>query len=199
MSDIIGEENGLSVEHNSRMLIELENVLEKNIEGEIADIGCWQGTISFLIAQILKKRNIEKTIYLFDTFDGHILSQIKDVDKNWSFINNLPYFKTKNIVDSIKNKFEQIGYTNYKIVQGDVLKTFELDYPQFCFASLDLNFYEPTMSAIKFMEKHISPGGIIIEDDYENIDGITQAFNGQKNIQIVNRFSPGASFKFVNN
>lgn len=29
MNDIIGEENGLSVEHNSRMLIELENILEK--------------------------------------------------------------------------------------------------------------------------------------------------------------------------
>lgn len=193
---MIGEENGLKKSHNSRMLGELERVLNSEIDGAIADIGCWQGTVSFLMAEILIRRNIDKTIYLFDTFEGHKESQITEIDKQWAFIDNLDHFKVDNIVNNIIKTFKEIGYSNYKIVKGDILETFALDYPKFCFASLDLNFYGPTVSAINFMEEHMTTGGVIIEDDYDNIDGITKAFDENKNIKIINQFHPGASFGF---
>lgn len=191
----IYEENGLTKEHNSRMMCELEYVLDNNVEGDIADIGCWQGTMSFIMAEILLKRNTDKTIYLFDTFEGHNTSQIDKVDESWAFINNLNYFKLDNIVKNIEKTFGAIRFKNYRIVKGDIFETFELKYPKFCFASLDLNFYNPTVRALSFMENHLSENGLIIEDDYNNIEGITKAFNENNRFKIFNTFNPGASFR----
>lgn len=189
---MIGTENGLTVEHNSRLLGELEEVLKNDTVGDIADIGCWKGTLSFLMAQMLIKYNSQKTIYLYDTFCGHDQNQIKDIDKKWGFINNLDYFKNPSI-EHIEKTFGALNFTNYVIVKGDVGQTL-VNAPSLSFASLDLNLFEPTSISLSILKNKLAPNGIIIEDDYNNITGITEAFNQCDWLKIKKEYKPGASF-----
>jgi hypothetical protein len=193
---MIGTENGLSVAHNSRLLGELEEVLVNNIDGDIADIGCWWGTLSFLMAQILMRHNSQKTIYLYDTFSGHNQEQIQDIDKDWGFINNLNYFKSPSI-EYIHEAFKSLGFSNYVIVKGDILETLE-SAPIFCFASLDLNLFVPTSKSLTVLENKLSKDGVVIEDDYNNITGITQAFSHCEWLKVKKEYLPGASFVWKN-
>lgn len=193
---MIGEENGLTIGHNSRLLNELEEILKNGVAGDIADIGCWKGTLSFLMAQILLKYNSQKTIYLYDTFCGHDQSQIKDIDKKWGFINNLDYFKTPSI-EHIEQTFSKLNFTNYVIVKGDVGQTL-VNAPSLSFASLDLNLYEPTSISLSILKDKLVSNGIIIEDDYNNITGITEAFNKCDWLKIKKEYTSGASFVWKN-
>jgi hypothetical protein len=35
-----------------------------------------------------------------------------------------------------------------------------------CFAYVDFDFYNPTLTALEFLDKHLSYGGTIVVDDY---------------------------------
>ena len=71
-----------------------------------------------------------------------------------------------------------MGFSNYEIVKGDIEETLK-DYENLniCFSCVDLNFYRSTKAALTFLEKTLSKGGLIFEDDYEHIDGVTLAYN----------------------
>jgi hypothetical protein len=172
--------NGLSVDHNAEFIKGLEYACQNNMPGDFFDIGAWTGTVSYFAAIFFKLNNIDKKIYLFDTFEGHPREHYTDKDSSWSFDTN--EFKNVNI-DSIVNMFKAIDYTNYEIVKGDIFLTL----PKFkdhniCFASLDLNYYAPTKFALEFLQTNKFKG-VIFEDDYNHIKGITDAFNESKFVQ----------------
>jgi hypothetical protein len=200
MSAIIGEENGLTKEHNSRMLGELDEVLIHDVAGDIIDFGCWKGTMSFLMAQRLQTFGItDKKIYLVDTFTGHPTEQITTLDKKWSFINNLEYFRNPSI-DSIIDTFKTLGFDNYEIIQGDINNADTIDRlpASVCFASLDFNMFVPTIYTLGYLSQVMSNKSIVIEDDYENIDGITLAFNHLCHVglfKVKKGYNPGGSFQ----
>lgn len=200
MSTIIGEENGLTKEHNSRMLGELDDVLIHDVAGDIIDFGCWKGTMSFLIAQRLQVFDItDKKIYLVDTFTGHPTEQITTLDEKWGFINNLEYFRNPSI-DNIVDTFKTLGFDNYEIIQGDVNNADTMDRlpKSVCFASLDFNMFVPTIYTLTYLSRTMSRQSVIIEDDYENIEGITSAFNYLCRagvFKVKKRYNPGGSFQ----
>lgn len=166
--------NGSSVEHNIEFIKGLEQVCSDNIPGDFFDIGSWTGTVSFFAAVFFKLNNINKRIYLFDTFDGHPPKHKTDKDDSWrSNINDYKDVNTTVIV----NIFNRIGYSNYELVKGDIFDTLPKfkDHP-ISFASLDLNYYAPTKFALQFLQTN-NFKGTIFEDDYQNIDGITNAFD----------------------
>lgn len=187
--------NGLSVEHNSEFIKGLEYVCSNNVPGDFFDIGCWTGTISLFAATFFKLNNIDKKIYLFDTFEGHLPSQRTDRDSTWG--SDLQPFYNVNVEEIIK-AFEIIGYSNYEIVKGDIFNTLP-DYKthSISFASLDLNYYTPTRFALEFLY-NTNFKGVIFEDDYENIKGITDAFNENLYIKksVALKSARGGFFNF---
>lgn len=181
-----GEENGESFVHNSRFLHGLHDVCMRNIEGDFFDLGAWNGTKSFIAAKYFKDNNIlNKRVYLFDTFEGHVKDQITEVDKKWGFINKLNHFSTFNHdhIDSIKKRFKEIEFDNYELVKGNILETLkDFKDKKVCFASTDLNFYIPTKASFSYLKDNLAEGGLIFEDDYLNIEGITKCVDEFKHL-----------------
>ena len=102
--------NGLSVEHNAEFIKGLEYACSNNVPGDFFDIGAWTGTVSYFAAIFFKLNNINKKIYLFDTFEGHPRVHYTDKDSSWSF--NTDEFKNVNI-DNIVNSFVSTSIFHY--------------------------------------------------------------------------------------
>lgn len=179
---LIGTENGLSVEHNSRFIFGLEKVINENVKGDFFDIGCWRGTKSFLAADYFLKNNItDRSIYLFDTFEGHV--GVSDKDQEWGFIHKLDEFKVVS-TDDIKHTFELLGFSNYHIIKGDIRETLPKHLNvKVAFCVTDLNLYEPTKYTLDFLKNSMVNGSLLHEDDYNNITGITQCFDENRDIK----------------
>lgn len=185
--------NRLSLQHNSEFLKGLKTVI--NQKGCIYDVGCWTGTISFICAKFLMENNIDKKIYLFDTFTGHPEDKRTDIDDEWKY----PLGEFKNVdIESIKNTFNQMNFNNYEIVQGDVCETLKEIKEKPAFISLDLNYYASTKGALEILNKNHYKHTIIWEDDYDNIQGINKAYNECDFIKGIDLDqSRGNFFKFV--
>ena len=174
----IGTENGLSLTENTRFFPALVNVLQRGIKGDFADLGAWKGTFALLMAEFCVKNQInDRRIYLFDTFEGHPLSCKTEVDDSWGFTKKLHEFSTPDIQD-IEDKFSKMGFSNYEIVKGNIEETLKnYENLNICFSTVDLNFYKSTKVALAFLEKTLVKGGLLFEDDYGNIEGVTLAYD----------------------
>ena len=143
------------------------------LEGDVCEFGVAQGKTSKLIASFLKNKN--KKLYLFDSFSGlpspskedqlkDDIFNLKDIKKYAGKMSH-PVEKVinelKDINFSEKNIVINKGYFNQKSLKG-------MKIPEkISFAYLDFDFYEPTYDALNFMDKYLSPNGIIIVDDYD--------------------------------
>lgn len=131
------------------------------IEGDVAEAGVFQGEFAKYINSFFKDR----TLYLFDTFDG---------------------FDERDVKHEHSNNFSgaQIGQydmTSEEIVLGnmkypDKCRVFKGFFPEtaigagintkFCFVNLDMDLYKPTLEGLKFFKDKMAKGGIVLVHDY---------------------------------
>lgn len=136
-----------------------------NIEGDIAEVGVYQGGSSKIICEAKNK----KPLHLFDTFSG--IPSVEDIDiakfKKGQF--SQPLDNVKKYLSSYDKVFFYKGIfpeTAHPIVDKN-----------FSFVHLDVDTYQSTLNCLKFFFPRISPGGIIISHDYLNAPGVRKAFD----------------------
>jgi len=72
------------------------------------------------------------------------------------------------------------GFDNIKLIKGDVLKTLpgflrENPHTRISLLHLDMDIYEPTLYVLENLWDRIVPGGVIVIDDYNDVEGATRA------------------------
>lgn len=141
------------------------------LEGDVCEFGVAQGATSALLAN--EMRETEKKLWLFDSFQGLPKPSEKDV-----LINDI--FDLKSIdsyegtmacpVDMVKSRLNNISFpfSRVKIVPGFIEETIHSsDLPdKVCFAYIDFDFYKPILTALEFLNTHLTRGGFVIVDDY---------------------------------
>lgn len=145
-----------------------KNFSEKEIPGECAEAGVFEGDFAKYINQYFP----EKKLYLFDTFEGFSDKDIKvDNAKKSSGANVADYNNTsvELVLGKMKN-LEQVvikkGY--FPDSAWDVQE-------QFCFVNLDLDLYQPTKRGLEWFKSHMVKGGLILVHDY-----YAETFQGPK-------------------
>ena len=132
----------------------------KDVTGNIAEVGCFEGG-NMLLA--LKSSLIpeDKTVYLFDSFDG--FPELTEFDPE-SFSKG-DYKPTKDL-QTINAKFEK--YKNVKIIPGFVPETFsELDDSEkYSLIFFDCDLYQPCLDTLNYFWSKLTKGGIILLHDY---------------------------------
>lgn len=125
------------------------------VPGQFAQVGVYRGGSAKLITSVKSKT---KKFYLFDTFTG------------------LPAHNPK-IDDLHKGKFSDVNlrqikklFTNnstVKIIPGFFPKSAPIiTKEKFAFVYVDVDLYKSNYDALNFFYNRMSPGGIIIFDDY---------------------------------
>ena len=141
---------------------------QTSIEGNLAEVGVYQGGSAKLICEVKKERKL----YLFDTFTG--LPEVSNDDthfgqKHW---HDNEFSNTS--LESIKQLLNK--YDDVHIIKGIFPESGkDIVDEKFSFVHLDVDLYKSTIDALRFFFPKMVPGGIILIHDYHS-DGIQKAF-----------------------
>ena len=150
-------------EHELEIILrELEKAISS--EGHIVEFGCYVGTTSVPMAKRLAAT--DKKLYVYDSFEGLPEKTIEDQSPAGL------QFKSGELAASkkqlIKN-FKQAGLTLPVITKGWFSEISNEQVPQsICFAYLDGDYYLSILDPLKLIWNKLSPGAIILVDDYAN-------------------------------
>lgn len=188
-----------------------------DLPGSIVECGVFKGQSLGLFSKLLETYSPGdslKKIVGFDTFEGFVSLHEEDGPPDssraktvggWNSIDFLPTLQKSiklNQEDSYLPRLSRV-----QLIKGDVCETipkFVQENPGFRISllNLDLDLYEPTMTALKFLYPLVVPGGVVILDEYamSGFPGESKAFEDffGMNMPILRKFSftptPGGYF-----
>jgi O-methyltransferase len=150
----------------------------KDIPGDIVECGTYRGGSAIAMAV-----STHKKVWCFDTFSGMPEVTIHDQHQKGDFTTTLDEVK-RNVSD----------YQNIILVPGEFKDTIpEARIGLLALVYLDCDLYESYWTALASFWKQLSPGGILIAEDYphESCLGAKRACNeffGPDSLQFENNF-----------
>ena len=153
------------------MLYQLARLV-KNIEGDSAECGVFDGVGSYILCKIIQADGgHSRAHHIFDSFEG--LSTPAEIDgKHW---------KEGDLCCSLITVTENLSeFKNVHIHKGWIPQRFsDVEHNRFCFVHIDVDLYQPTLDSIKFFYPRMNEGGLILCDDYgfTSCPGATKAIN----------------------
>jgi O-methyltransferase len=161
-------------------------VVRNRIPGSILECGVWKGGSVMACALTLLDTGDLRDIWMFDTFEG--MSQPTDADRNLrgesaaTLLSAEPR-DTSHIwavapLDEVKRNVASTGYPPHLLnyVKGPVESTVPKQAPQrIALLRLDTDWYESTYHELVHLFPRLSPGGVLIIDDYGNWTGARKA------------------------
>ena len=143
-------------------------VTASKVVGDYVECGVNRGFMSSAIMEYLGWNSMGRQFYLLDTFDGLDYKYVSDDDFKTGAREmneaNLTSYYVKD-VESVKNNFAQ--WQNVHIIKGSVPETLEqVKAEKIAYLHIDMNCSPPEVAAIKFFWEKISPGAVILLDDY---------------------------------
>lgn len=144
------------------------------LNGDILEVGVWRGGTSGLICKKVQLKNLNKTVFLADTFTGAVKVSKKD-----------HYYKGEEhndtSIETVQKLLSTLKVNNFKILKGifpeETAKYIE--GKQFCFCHIDVDTYRSAKDVFNWVWPRLVSGGIIIFDDYgsKSCNGITEFVN----------------------
>lgn len=134
------------------------------VPGDFVECGVFRGFCSAVMTDYLNFEQVDKTLYLYDTFTG--IPEELNSEKH----SNRGYIKALNgdrdsVYQHVKSRFA--SYNNVKVIRGILPTSFEQACPEkIAFLHLDLNSSMAEIKSLEVLFDRISPGGIIVFDDY---------------------------------
>ena len=171
----------LSKERIYNNINSVQEILDKDIPGDIIEIGVYKGGSIMSMIMTLNNNHKLRHVRLYDTFQGMTNATEHDVITHtgihydtevkynswYACISHLP--DVQNNVKTIPFPEE---YIHYHV--GDIMKTTE--FPEsIALLRLDTDFYDSTKFELEHFYPLVSKGGIIIIDDYGHWSGSKKA------------------------
>jgi O-methyltransferase len=134
-------------------------------DGAFAEVGVFQGASAKLICETKG----DKTLHLFDTFEG--LPPASEHDAGI-----LPAGRYKCSLESVQQYLK--GYSNVHYHKGVFPEsTSSVEEAKYAFAHLDVDLYQSTADALAYFYPRMVPGGVILSHDYDLGVGVRKAFH----------------------
>jgi hypothetical protein len=143
-----------------------------DVPGAVAEIGSFKGGSAYFMASaFLSITGEEVPMHVFDTFEGHPEQAITEHD---------PFHKAgqfngtnhETVCDFLS------PFKHLQVHKGDVLESLK-DLPESVYrlVHIDTDLYKPTLSCLEHFGARMSPGGVIVLDDYasKNCPGVPKA------------------------
>lgn len=149
----------------------------KDIPGALIEVGVWRGGSAALIAKSARTVGVVNTLYLCDTFCGVVKTSAKD-----AYYRGGEHADTSpDTVKKLLNHHELLeGVTILEGIFPDDTSQYIAE-PAFRFCHIDVDVYESARGVMTWVWDRLSPGGIVVFDDYgfEGCDGVTKYVNEQ--------------------
>lgn len=129
-----------------------------HVEGDFVECGVWKGFCSAVITDYLDFKQITKTYYLYDTFEG--IPEEYDTEKH-----NSPLLSEPGLYENVIERFRK--HPNVRVIKGIVPQSFEQAVPEkVAFLHLDMNSSKSEIEALEGLFEKVSSGGVVVFDDY---------------------------------
>lgn len=154
----------------------LKRLLKGLPEGEIAEVGVYEGGTAKIIAETYPN----KTIYLFDTFEG-LPDDLTTDDPQEYYVGHCK--ATLEIAQEYLKENK-----NIKIYKGRFPDTSEpIKDLKFAFVHLDIDIYCATKEALEFFLPRMVKGGKILIHDYPAHKGVKKAVDELIKVNVLGK------------
>ncbi|MDC1330615.1 TylF/MycF family methyltransferase [Pelagibacteraceae bacterium] len=168
----------------------LKHINQKKILGDFVECGVWKGGNIILFKKIIELTNdSSRKIFAYDTFEGMTEPDENDFDisknLNAKILMKKDKDKKTNIwgvcsLEDVKSNIQANvkNVDDIKFIKGPVEKTLDIqeNLPEkISLLRLDTDWYSSTKKELEILYKKVSPGGVIIIDDYGHWGGSKKA------------------------
>lgn len=136
-------------------------VISRNVAGNVAELGVYQGEQAALLNQLFPDRKI----HLFDTFAG-----FSDADVSTEAARGFSGAAVGDFQDtSVEKVMARMPHPGQVLVHAGMFPgTAQGIEDTFAFVSLDVDLFEPTLAGLEYFYPRLSAGGFIFIHDYNN-------------------------------
>lgn len=139
------------------------------LSGDFVECGVNRGALSSAIMDYLDWNKGEKHFYLLDTYSGLDERYVSDEEKGRGALKSSNKAVKSGFyvsgVDSVKENFSE--WKNVHIIQGSVPDTLtQVDSGRIAYLHIDMNCSAPEVAAIECFWPKMTPGGMVLLDDY---------------------------------
>lgn len=149
-----------------------DEIHARSLDGAVAELGVAQGKFARVINALFP----EKTLHLFDTFEGFPESDAL-VDKENNFSNTKPEWYADIDINGI---LKSMRYPEKCILhKGYFPETAQGLEESFCFVNIDCDLYKPILAGLEYFYPRLVKGGYIFVHDYRSkyFTGVKAALN----------------------
>lgn len=175
-----------SLQRLQALILATRHVIRRNVPGAIVECGVWRGGSMLTAARtLLKSGSAGRHLYLYDTYAGMPAAEQMDVRRvdgmaAATLLADPTEEQTRAIapLSVVKEAMGLSGYasalTHY--VVGPVEETIPATDPgPIALLRLDTDWYSSTRHELEHLYPRLSPGGVLIIDDYGYWDGARRA------------------------
>jgi hypothetical protein len=156
-------------------------------EGDFVECGVNAGFISSAIMEKLRWNTVGRRFYLIDTFAGPVLAQYsrQEIQKGRLILAQKTLEAGSYVTDMDRIRANFVAWPNAIVVQGAIPEILEtINFGRVAFLHIDMNCALPERAAFEFFWDRLSPGAVVLFDDYayyghdsqrESIDAAAQA------------------------
>ena len=155
----------------------LERMLASETPGSVVEFGCYAGTTSLFIRRVLDEagESEKRQFHVYDSFEGLPPKSAPDSSVVGDVFEEGKLYVSKK---EFLHQFRKAGLEPPVIHKAWFEQLSATDLPkQIAFAFLDGDFYSSIMSSLALVYDRMSPGGLVLIDDYgrEALPGVTRA------------------------
>lgn len=163
----------------------VRHLVATDVPGALVECGVWRGGSAMVMAATLHELGAEdRDLYLFDTFTHMPLPGEHDVDvfgrhvgEYYDEASESEAFRYLSL-EAVKDAVASTGFPRERthFVQGMVEDTIPSQAPErIALCRLDTDWYESTAHEMEHLYPRLSPGGVLIIDDYGHFQGSKKA------------------------
>lgn len=161
----------------------VEYIVAGAIPGSFVECGVWKGGSMMAVAMVLQRLDAsDAQLYLYDTYEGMPEPSAEDgnyaadrweksakgTSEHWNYAS----------IEEVRKNLQTTNYSqvNLHFVKGKVEDTIPQTAPdRISLLRLDTDFYESTRHELEHLFPRLSPGGVLIVDDYGCYHGARKA------------------------
>jgi O-methyltransferase len=174
----------VSPERMAALIQAVEHVVACDVPGAIVECGVLRGGSSMAAALTLDRLGARRELYLFDTFEGMPAPGPLDLEYTGKLST---YQEVGAGMSEVVRSLRSVGINmeHVHMIKGMVEETVPTEAPdEIAVLRLDTDWYESTRHELEHLYPRLSPGGVLIVDDYGHFLGARKAvddyFAGQR-------------------
>lgn len=139
------------------------------VPGDFLECGVNAGFVSSAIMRRLDWKNIPKRFYLIDTFRGPITAQYssEEIEAGRLALAEKTIASGGYVTDTERVRRNYAEWPNATVIQGAVPEILpEVPVDRVAFLHLDMNCAYPERAALEFFWTRLTPGALVLFDDY---------------------------------